>query len=173
MDAFRSEPLGLFKRDSKDEGTVNNKWRALHEKELQLAVTHPASNYFQQMIQWTDAGKIWKFPIDNEQGNLVYKFTGTGYYCWFLGMEEERNVYFTEHVFLEQHLEPWCPPRGPIRHFMELVCVGLSKNPYMTVETKKGHIEWYRKYFEEKMQLLREIGAIPTENQSQAAISDQ
>lgn len=78
-------------------------------------------------------------------------------------MGEEHKVYFTEHVFLEKHLEPWCPSRGPVRHFMELVCVGLSKNPYMTVETKKGHIEWYRNYFEERKQLLHDIGAIPTD----------
>lgn len=75
MDLFRSEPLGLFKKDLKDEGIANNKWRALHEKELQLAVTHPPSNYFHQMIQWTEAGKIWKFPIDNEQGTLICKLT--------------------------------------------------------------------------------------------------
>lgn len=78
-------------------------------------------------------------------------------------MEQEQNVYFTEHIFLEKHLEPWCPPKGPVRHFMELVCVGLSKNPYMTVETKKGHIEWYKNYFEDKKQLLKEVGAIPAE----------
>lgn len=67
-DIFASEPLGLFNKDLNDEGIVNEKWRTLHEKEFRLAVTHPPSNYFQQMIQWTEAGKIWKFPIDNEQG---------------------------------------------------------------------------------------------------------
>lgn len=77
------------------------------------------------------------------------------------GLEEESKVYFTEHVFLEEHLEPWCPPKGPIRHFMELVCVGLSKNPYLTVQDKKEHIEWYRNYFEEKKALLQEVGAYP------------
>lgn len=68
VNVFGSESLGLFKKDLKDEGITNDKWRALHEKELQLAVTHPPANYFQQMIQWTEAGKIWRFPIDNEQG---------------------------------------------------------------------------------------------------------
>lgn len=81
-------------------------------------------------------------------------------------MEEEQNVYFAEHVFLEKYLEPWCPPKGPVRHFMELVCVGLSKNPYMTVETKKEHIEWYKNYFEEKKQLLQEVGAISAQMKS-------
>ena len=33
---------------------------------------------------------------------------------------------FYNHVFLEHHLEPWCPRSGPIRQFMETVCLGLS-----------------------------------------------
>lgn len=68
LDVFGFEPLGLFRDDLKDQGIINNKWRTLHKKDLQLAVTHPPANYFQQMIQWTETGKIWKFPIDNEQG---------------------------------------------------------------------------------------------------------
>lgn len=46
---------------------------------------------------------------------------------------------------------------------MELVCVGLSKNPYLTVEAKIEHIEWFKNYFEEKKKLLKEVGAIPTD----------
>lgn len=92
------------------------------------------------MILWTEQGKLWKFPIDNEQG-----------------LDEEKKVYFADHVFLEQHLESWCPKRGPIRHYMELVCVGLSKNPYITVKNKIDHINWYRDYFESKKTLLKDI----------------
>lgn len=80
-----------------------------------------------------------------------------------LGMEEEQNVSFTEHIFLEKHLEPWCPTKGPIRHFMELVCVGLSKNPYLTVQAKKDHIEWFKNYFSSKLDILSEVGAIPAD----------
>lgn len=72
-------------------------------------------------------------------------------------MEEEAKIHFSEHIFMERHLKNWCPRRGPIRHFMELVCVGLSKNPYMTVEEKVGHITWYRDYFEDKKDLLNEL----------------
>ena len=79
---------------------------------------------------------------------------------FFIGLEEEKKVYFTDHVFLEKHLEPWCPLKGPIRHFMELVCVGLSKNPYLTVEAKKEHVLWFREYFKDKLELLQETGAI-------------
>lgn len=74
-----------------------------------------------------------------------------------LGMDDEAKIYFTEHIFLEQHLESWCPTKGPVRHFMELVCVGLSKNPYYTVAQKKEHIEWFRDYFAEKKELLDSV----------------
>lgn len=89
---------------------------------------------------WTDQGKLWKFPIDNEQG-----------------LDEEARISFTEHIFLDKHLEPWCPKKGPLRHFMELVCVGLSKNPYYTVQQKREHIEWFRDYFEEKKEILQNV----------------
>ena len=92
------------------------------------------------MILWSEQGKVWKFPIDNEQG-----------------LETEAQVDFSEHIFLEEHLEGWCPTRGPIKHFMELVCVGLSKNPYISAKEKKEHIMWFREYFEEKKDLLSEV----------------
>ncbi|KYN35969.1 Eukaryotic translation initiation factor 1A, X-chromosomal [Trachymyrmex septentrionalis] len=114
-------------------------WAALEQRELKSLTTHPPANVFQELILWTEQGKLWKFPIDNEQG-----------------MEEEQNVHFSEHVFMERNLKGWCPKAGPIRHFMELVCTGLSKNPYLTVQEKIGHIMWYKEYFESKQDLLQE-----------------
>ena len=69
---------------------------------------------------------------------------------------------FHEHVFLEHHIEEWCPTAGPVRHFMEVVCVGLQKNPYITVEKKLSHLEWFKNYFNnsEKMEILKISGAI-------------
>jgi len=58
------------------------------------------------------------------------------------GLEAEKAIGFHEHVFLERHLSPWCPKAGPIRHFMELVCVGLSKNPHITAQRKRDVIQW-------------------------------
>lgn len=87
-------------------------------------------------------------------------------------MEEEENVHFSEHIFLDSHLEGWCPRKGPIRHFMELVCVGLSKNPFYTVKEKKDHIIWYKEYFEAKKDVLLEVGAWdpkPTSTSSEAS----
>ncbi|XP_014473064.1 PREDICTED: 28S ribosomal protein S31, mitochondrial [Dinoponera quadriceps] len=118
-------------------------WAALEQRELKALTTYSPANVFQEMILWTEQGKLWKFPIDNEQG-----------------MEEEQNVHFSEHVFTERYLKGWCPTAGPIRHFMELVCVGLSKNPYMTVQEKINHIMWYKDYFKSKEELLQELGAI-------------
>ena len=72
----------------------------------------------------------------------------------------ERDVPFEEHVFLDEHLEPWCPKAGPVRDFMELVILGLSQNPFMTVEYKRRTINWYKDYFESKQPLLENLGAV-------------
>lgn len=74
-------------------------------------------------------------------------------------MEKEAEVDFSEHIFLDHHADSWCPKEGPIKYFMELVLVGLSKNPYISVEEKIETINWYRDYFTEKKKLLEEINA--------------
>ncbi|XP_065084086.1 small ribosomal subunit protein mS31 [Ochlerotatus camptorhynchus] len=139
---FEEEPLNIFKDPAAliESPDVLQTWKKLQDRELRLAVTHPPANYFQKMALWTEQGKLWKFPIDNEQG-----------------LTEEAMVSFTEHIFLEDHLEPWCPKRGPIRHFMELVCVGLSKNYFITAQEKKEHILWFRDYFDQKKELLSQV----------------
>jgi small subunit ribosomal protein S31 len=104
------------------------------------------------MIMWTEQGKVWKFPINNEQG-----------------LDEEFQTDFSEHVLLEMYLEDWCPTSGPIRHFMELVCVGLSNNHYLSAKEKRDHIFWYRDYFESKRDFVGElldIGKNSTSNPS-------
>ncbi|XP_014213309.1 28S ribosomal protein S31, mitochondrial [Copidosoma floridanum] len=138
--------LHIFKNMPKEEPQQTLRlltWEEMEKKEMQMATFISPQNVFQELIQWTEQGKLWHFPINNEQG-----------------LEEEEKVHFTEHVFLERHLKDWCPKKGPISHFMELVCTGLSKNPYMTVEEKIGHITWYKNYFEDKKELLRETGAL-------------
>lgn len=95
-------------------------------------------NAFEEQIQWTEQGKQWPYPIDNE---------------YLLGPESE--VPFYEHIFLERHLAGLGLPKdGPIAHFMELVCVGLSKNPYMTLEKKMDHLKWFAKFFNAEKQAL-------------------
>lgn len=141
VNLFGDKGLNLFKDSKfKDLPSLCPTWDYLEKRELKLAVTHPPANYFEQMILWTEQGKLWKFPINNEQD-------------WNM----EVDVDFSEHVFLEQYLEGWCPTKGPVRHFMELVCVGLSKNPYISAREKKDHVLWYQNYFEDKKQLLKDI----------------
>lgn len=143
LNLFSSEPLNIFKNiDAKLNDLKLHTWDKLDEKSLEMAVTNPPKNIYEQMILWTEQGKLWNFPIDNEQG-----------------MDDEKKIFFAEHVFLEPLIDEWCPKKGPIRHFMELVCVGLSKNPFLTIEEKHDHINWFRQYFFEKNQLLNEVGA--------------
>ncbi|XP_019380730.1 PREDICTED: 28S ribosomal protein S31, mitochondrial isoform X2 [Gavialis gangeticus] len=111
-------------------------WDLEYAKELAMC-QQPPLNGFEEMIQWTEEGKLWEFPINNEAGI-------------------EEDVEFYEHIFFDKHLEDF-PKQGPIRHFMELVTCGLSKNPYLTVKQKVEHIDWFRNYFKEKEELLKEI----------------
>ncbi|NXS59239.1 RT31 protein, partial [Brachypteracias leptosomus] len=112
-------------------------WDLEFAKEIAAMTAQPPRNGFEEMIQWTKEGILWEFPIDNEAG-----------------MEDDAE--FHEHIFLEKHLKDF-PKQGPIRHFMELVICGLSKNPYLSVKQKVEHIEWFQKYFEEKKEYLQEM----------------
>jgi len=74
-------------------------------------------------------------------------------------LEEEAVVPFYDHVFLEPKIGSWCPSVGPVRQFMELVCVALSKNPWLRVGEKEEYLEWYHNYFKAKSNILKEVGA--------------
>jgi len=74
-------------------------------------------------------------------------------------MDEEAKIGFHEHVFLEPLIDDRFPASGPIRHFMELVAVGLSKSPYLTVAEKHAHIAWYAEYFKDKYALIEQSQA--------------
>lgn len=45
-------------------------WESLEKRELDLILNQSPVNVFQEMIQWTESGILWKFPIDNEIGNV-------------------------------------------------------------------------------------------------------
>jgi len=74
------------------------------------------------------------------------------------GLDDEAKVGFHEHehVFLEPLIDDRFPASGPIRHFMELVAVGLSKSPYLSVAEKHAHINWYAEYFKDKYALIEQ-----------------
>jgi len=75
------------------------------------------------------------------------------------GLDDEAKVGFHEHVFLEPLIDDRFPSSGPVRHFMELVAVGLSKSPYLTVAEKHAHIAWYAEYFKDKYELIEQSQA--------------
>jgi small subunit ribosomal protein S31 len=147
---FEGPALGIFstKSDAKADGEVEL-WSLFdkleHEESVKL-MSMPPNNAFEEMIRWTKEGKLWKFPIDNEQD-----------------LDEEVKVGFHEHVFVEQYIDDRFPARGPIRHFMELVAVGLSKNPYFTATEKREHISWYAEYFKDKYHLIEDLQTTASE----------
>ncbi|XP_054718148.1 28S ribosomal protein S31, mitochondrial-like [Uloborus diversus] len=154
IDLFGAPPLNIFPAEYESkQGTKSDFWRKLQERELKLLVQYAPTNAFEEMIMWTEQGKHWKFPIDNQTE-----------------MGAEENVGFNEHIFLEQNLQGF-PDQGPIRHFMELVCVGLSKNPYITIDRKIENINWFRNYFMEKEDILKQCGAIDQNHSFQLQIT--
>ncbi|XP_072548767.1 small ribosomal subunit protein mS31 [Salminus brasiliensis] len=117
-------------------------WDADMASQIAEVINQWPQNGFEEMIQWTRDGRLWQYPVDNEAG-----------------IEEEASVPFHEHVFLERHLEEGFPKYGPIRHFMELVVTGLGKNHQLTVKQKLEHIAWFREYFQQKQDVLKEAEA--------------
>ncbi|KAH0568147.1 28S ribosomal protein S31, mitochondrial [Cotesia glomerata] len=144
VNLFSGKRLNIFDPVKAPEDSQKlSTWSLLEKKEIKTMMINPPENIFEEMIQWTDKGLLWQFPINNE-----------------FGLEEEEKVHFSEHIFLERYLQGWCPKTGPVRHFMDLVCIGLSKNPYMTVNEKEEHIMWLKEWFADKQDLLKETGAI-------------
>ena len=147
--------MKIFKIKKGEEGSPI--WNKFEEEELKRLSAIPPRNAFEEMIQWTNEGILWKFPINNEQGKSKREFL-MKYFSLLSFLEDvgaEADVPFYDHVLLERHLQDF--PNSPlIRQFMELVCIGLGRNPYWTAEQKLEHINWFRKYFNEKIEILNE-----------------
>lgn len=99
----------------------------------------------------TNEKKLWHFPIDNEQGIK----------------DEDYKMPFHEHVLLDHYLDEF-PQVAPIQNFMTLVLNGLSKNPFLTVREKQEAIYWYKDYFEDKLDIIKESIRIEQEGAMQA-----
>ncbi|TRY81540.1 hypothetical protein DNTS_012069 [Danionella cerebrum] len=142
---FQSKRLNIFKSELEEELSEQASGLTLWDIDWANAIVESTNqrprNGFEEMIKWTNEGKLWQYPINNEAG-----------------MDEEADVPFYEHVFLEKHLESF-PQRGPVRHFMDLVIRGLSQNHQLTVQQKKDHINWFEDYFKEKQNVLKEAEA--------------
>ncbi|CAG2121257.1 unnamed protein product, partial [Medioppia subpectinata] len=96
---FSGESIGIFEADMKEATDAPKMliWDRLLDDKLHEAVAQPPKNMFEEMIQWTEEGKLWKYPINNEQG-----------------LEEEEKVPFYEHVLLDHLLEGF-PDSGPVK----------------------------------------------------------
>lgn len=79
---------------------------------------------------------------------------------------------FYDHVFLDTYLKKYNLPKdGHVTKFMDLLCVGLSKNPYMGIQKKRKHLDWFAEYFikhREKASKDDETPQIPVEIKKQA-----
>lgn len=117
-----------------------NTWDKFAQYDIKNATIRLPQNGFEEMIMLTEEGRLWHYPIDNEQG-----------------MDAEKQVPFEDHVFLDQHLEDF-PDNEYIRSFMEYVILGLAKNHHMTVDRKHEIIKFYKDYFSDKRDLYKERG---------------
>lgn len=72
---YRGESLGIFSKTTATGvdavGPALDTWHRLQRQELKMMVTHPPTNGFEEMIRWTEQGKLWRYPIDNEQGSRL------------------------------------------------------------------------------------------------------
>lgn len=156
VNIYDAEPLNIFDENMTTAEDVPQLdiWNDLLRIELDKKINFAPNNPYEEMIKWTEDGKLWNFPIDNEQGTYSIINSQVVLSCVSLGLDEEAKVPFYKHVLLDQHLEG-LPESGPVRQFMELVLIGLSQNPYLTIERKKASIEWYKNFFYEREEVLR------------------
>lgn len=116
------------------------KWNELTEHHMKMNRLQAPLNGFEEMIRLTEEGKLWRFPIDNEQG-----------------LDKEKSVPFENHVFLDEFLEQF-PKNEYIQTFMGFVLSGLARNHWMTVERKHSIIEFYKEYFDKKRDMYKAAG---------------
>ncbi len=62
---------------------------------------------------------------------------------------------FHEHVLLDSYLSDF-PDVDQVQDFMTMVLNGLSKNSYLSVGEKREIIQWYKSYFNEKIEIIQQ-----------------
>jgi len=77
VNLYVSEPLGIFDESMKETSDAPKMyiWDGLMKDEVERTVIQPPSNAFEEMIRWTEQGKLWKYPINNEQGIYCFNLT--------------------------------------------------------------------------------------------------
>ena len=61
--------VSLIYRDQKPISFLKT-WDAAAKRELEFSCESLPRNAFDEKIMWTNEGKLWSFPIDNEVGEL-------------------------------------------------------------------------------------------------------
>ena len=64
-------PMGIFTgpiEESKQTADTLKTWKACRDRELNILSRPPPRNALEEMILQTKQGKLWQFPINNEQG---------------------------------------------------------------------------------------------------------
>ena len=73
IDLLSGTPLGIFTEpmeQSADQDHLKT-WRACQQRELRILSTPSPRNALEEMILQTKQGKLWHFPVDNEQGMYI------------------------------------------------------------------------------------------------------
>lgn len=72
---FGGQPLGIFPTAGPEPNTEGDAeavrletWKKCEERYLRLLSTPTPKNYLEEMVDLTEKGIMWQFPIDNEQG---------------------------------------------------------------------------------------------------------
>ncbi|KYM77264.1 Eukaryotic translation initiation factor 1A, X-chromosomal, partial [Atta colombica] len=70
IDLWNGKPSEIFEHMNAASPNIPKlkTWATLEQRELKILTTYSPANIFQELILWTEQGKLWKFPIDNEQG---------------------------------------------------------------------------------------------------------
>ena len=72
VDLFSGNPMGIFTgpmEESSDQNMLVT-WRACQQRELRILSTPSPRNALEEMVLLTKQGKLWNFPVDNEQGRF-------------------------------------------------------------------------------------------------------
>ncbi|KAI0988578.1 hypothetical protein GJ496_011414 [Pomphorhynchus laevis] len=140
------QPLNIFNND-KSPGEKYEQlafWKAFDEYKIDILNKTKPNNSWEELIELTNEGKIWHFPINNEQG-----------------VDNDKLDSFDEHLlFNENELiqnDPWISKNSVVKELLELLILGLSRNHYMTVSEKQNHFNWFIDYLKSKRETFDAI----------------
>ena len=103
-------PLGIFTEPmetSESDSEVLKTWRACREREYEILSTPPPRNALEEMILQTKQGKLWHFPINNEQGESQVNDDRVYIPLTFITIGSSRNILRKLWVSSLQRVSQW------------------------------------------------------------------